>query len=31
MVKNWNQIPAEELELSLVNLRVSETALGKQL
>jgi len=30
-IKNWNQLPAEALELSLVNLRFLETGSGKQL
>ena len=30
-IKNWNQLPAEALVISLVNLRFLETGLGKQL
>ena len=30
-IKNWNQLPAEVLGLSIVNLRVLETDLEKQL
>jgi len=30
-IKNWNQLPAEALGLSVVNLKFLETELGKQL
>jgi hypothetical protein len=30
-IKNWNQLPAEVLGLSLVNVKLLERDLGKQL